>query len=129
MFLKQNLSTVKYICANGRYEYVVVVDYRQDLEEQLLAWGWDVTFEAEFPVFKVNELDVRKKDPDLNLFVETTRWFGLKLRLEFNNVLDKTEARTRNIYAGERQLSPLLRRQLQDRTDGREIGLSLSGSF
>ena len=110
-------------------EYVLVVDYRQDFEAARVAWGWDVTFEAELPVFKVNELDVRNKDGDLNFFVETTRWFGLKIRLEFNNVLDKTVARERNIYTVERDLSPLLRRQLQDRTDGREIGLSLSGSF
>jgi len=110
-------------------EYVAIIDFRQDLQNSRMAWGWDVTLEADLTEFKVNELDSRNRDADLNLFVETTRWLGLKLRLELNNVLDKTEARERNIYTVERDLSPLLRRQLQHRTDGREIGLSVSGSF
>jgi len=110
-------------------EYVAIVEFRQDLEKARVAWGWDVTYEAELIEFKVNELDARDKDPDLNFFIETTRWLGLKLRLEFNNVLDMTVVRERDIYTGERSLSPLLRRQLQDRTNGREFGLSVSGSF
>ena len=110
-------------------EYVAIVKFRQDLETARMAWGWDVTFEAELIEFKVNELDTRDKDPDLNFFIETTRWFGLKLRLEYNNVLDMAVARQRDIYTAERSLSPLLRSQLQDRTSGREIGLSFSGSF
>ena len=110
-------------------EYVLVVDYRQDFEAARVAWGWDATFEADLPVYKVNEFDYRQKDVDLNLFVETTRWFGIKLRAEFNNALDMNKTRERTIYTGERGLTPILRRQLQDRTDGREIGLSLSGSF
>jgi hypothetical protein len=109
--------------------FVFVIDYRQDFEESRIAWGWDVTQEAELKLFKVNELDVRNKEPDLNLFVETTRWFGVKMRMELNNILDMNESRNRTIYTGERSLSPLLRRQIQNRTDGREIGISLSGSF
>jgi len=109
--------------------YVVVLDFRQDFEEERVAWGSDVTFEADLKQFKVNEYDLRKREPDLNLFVETTRWFGMKVRLEFNNILDQNKERIRTFYTGQRGLSPMLRRQLQDRTDGREIGLSLSGSF
>ncbi len=110
-------------------EYAATIDFRQDLEKSRFAWGWDITYEADLIIFKVNELDVRDREPELNLFIETTRWFGLKLRLEYNNILDRIEARQRTIYAGERELTPILRRQLQDRTDGREIGLTLSGSF
>ena len=86
-------------------------------------------FEADLKQFKVNEYDLRKREPDLNLFVETTRWFGMKVRVEFNNILDMNKERIRTFYTGQRGLSPVLRRQLQDRTDGREVGLSLSGSF
>ncbi len=110
-------------------EYVVVVDFRQDFEEARIAWGTDVTLQADVRQFKVNEYDLRQREPDINLFVETTRWFGMKVRVEFNNVLDLHKDRVRTIYTGQRGLSPVLRRQIQDRTDGREIGLSLSGSF
>ena len=109
--------------------YVVVVDFRQDFEEALMAWGTDITFEADLKQFKVNEYDLRKKEPDLNLFVETTRWFDMKVRLEFNNILDMNKERVRTFYTGQRGLSPVQRQQLQNRTDGREVGLSLSGSF
>ena len=110
-------------------EYAATLDFRQDLERARFAWGFNATWEADLIIFKVNELDTRDKEPVIDLFVETTRWLGLKIRLEYNNVLDRVEARQRNLFEAERDLSPLLRRQLQDRTDGREIGLTLSGSF
>ena len=109
--------------------YVVEVDFRQDFEEEQVAWGWDMLLEADLKVFKVNELDVREKEPVIGLFVETTRWLGMKIRLEFNNILDKKVDRQRTFYAGQRGLSAVSRTQIQDRTDGREFGLSLSGSF
>ena len=114
---------------NTDNQFVVVVDYRQDFEDAQVAWGWDVTQETVLKLFKVNELDVRKKEPDINFFIETTRWFEMKIRLEFNNILDMKEDRNRTLYTNERDLSPVFRRQLQNRTDGREFGLSLSGSF
>lgn len=110
-------------------EYVAVVNFRQDFEESRIAWGWQTTLEADLPVYKVNEYDIREKQPDINLFLETTRWFGIKMRLEINNVLDKRKDRERIFYAGLRGSSPVVRRQIQDRYDGREFGLSLSGSF
>jgi outer membrane receptor protein involved in Fe transport len=110
-------------------EYAATIDFRQDLEKSRVAWGLGAVYEADLIIFKVNELDVRDREPEINLFVETTRWLGLKIRLEYNNILDRIEARQRSLYEVERDLSPLVRRQLQDRTDGREIGLTLSGTF
>lgn len=110
-------------------EYVVVVDFRQDFEEERIAWGTDITLQGDVELFKVNEYDLRKREPVIDLFVETTRWFGIKVRLEFNNMLDMHKDRVRTFYTGQRGLSPVLRRQVQDRTDGREVGLSFSGSF
>ena len=110
-------------------EYVAVIDFRQDFEEIRVAWGWDMTLEADLPVFKVDELDVRDKDPLINLFVETTRWFGIKTRIDVNNVTNMTERRTRSNFTGQRDLSLLDFRQLQHRKDGIEVGLTISGSF
>jgi outer membrane receptor protein involved in Fe transport len=110
-------------------EYVAVIDFRQDFEEIRVAWGWDMTLEADLPVFKVDELDVRDKDPLINLFVETTRWFGIKTRIDVNNVTNMTERRTRSNFIGQRDLSLLDFRQLQHRKDGIEVGLTISGSF
>ncbi len=110
-------------------EYVAEIDFRQDLEELRMAWGWDVTLEADLPVFKVDELDVRDKEPIINFFAETTRWFGIKMRLDIINATNWTENRTRTRYTGQRQISPVQFRQIQNRKDGLEVGLSFSGSF
>lgn len=109
--------------------YVLEMDFRQDFEEQRVAWGWDVTQEAELKVFKVDELDIRDKGPVIGAFIETTRWLGMKARLEFINITNRKTDRLRTFYTGQRGLSTVSRVQVQDRTDGREIGLSLSGSF
>jgi outer membrane receptor protein involved in Fe transport len=110
-------------------ELVAEIDFRQDFEEQNVAWGWNLRHEGDFPVHKVNEFDIRNKEPLVNFFIETTRWLGFKIRLDFNNVLDREQDRERIFYTGQRDLSPILRRQVQRRTEGREFGLSLSGSF
>jgi hypothetical protein len=106
-----------------------VIDFRQDLEELRMAWGWDITIEADLPVFKLDELDVRDKDPYINLFAETTQFFGVKMRVDAKNVTNWTERRTRTRYADQRGLSPILFRQLQHRKDGIEVGFTISGSF
>jgi hypothetical protein len=113
----------------GEHRYAFAVGFRQDLEESRIAWGWDVRNRAEGQLFKVNELDVRDEGTELNVFLETTRWLGLKINLSGNNLLDLEQLRHRTIYVGERELTPIDRRELTDRTDGRRIVLTVSGSF
>ena len=110
-------------------EYALTIDYRQDFEAAGMAWGWDISIQAERPLFKVNELDISEEGVGLNSFIETTRWLGMKVRLELNNLLDSTESRDRTIFTGARVLSSVARRQLEEGKDGREVVLSLSGSF
>jgi hypothetical protein len=109
--------------------YAFGVNFRQDLEAARVAWGWDVRNRAERQLFKVNELDIRDEGTEFNVFIETTRWLGLKIRLSGENLLDFEQLRNRTIYTGERELTPIDRRELQDRTDGRRVILRISGSF
>lgn len=109
--------------------YAFGINFRQDLQAARFAWGWDVRNRSERQLFKVNELDVRDEGTEFNVFVETTRWLGLKIRLSGNNLLDFEQLRHRTIYVGERELTPVERRELQNRTDGRRIVLTASGSF
>jgi hypothetical protein len=110
-------------------EYVLITDFRQDFEEARTAWGVEMRLQGEQPIFKVNELDVREEGAQLNVFIETTRWFDIKLRLEFNNLLDPPEQRERSIYSGLRGLSPIERILREEEKDGRELVLLVSGSF
>jgi hypothetical protein len=105
------------------------MDFRQDFEEQKWAWGWDVHTRAERPAFRVNELDIEDEGTEINVFVETTRWFGLKSTLTFENLLDLAETRDRTGFAGERDLTPVEFREIRDRLRSLRVSLLVSGSF
>ena len=110
-------------------EYVFDIAFRQDLETARIAWGFDIAQQGERPRFKVNELDVYNEGLETNAFIETTRWFGIKIRLEGNNLLNYVETRERTLFEGERDLSPIESWVLRERTPGRRIKFVLSGSF
>jgi len=113
---------------NGN-KYVFDFSYRQDFERARLAWGWKAAFQAERSLYKVNELDVYDEDVLITAFVETTRWLGIKIRLEGTNLLDYIEKRDRLLYSGSRDLSPVATRILRERNAGRRIALAFSGNF
>jgi hypothetical protein len=77
----------------------------------------------------VDEYDVYDEGTDLNTFVETTRWFGIKMRLSLLNILDLSQSRDRTVYVGERELSPVDFREVRTTTDGTRIMLTFSGAF
>jgi hypothetical protein len=110
-------------------EYVFDIAFRQDLEDSMVAWGWDIAGQGERPRFKVNELEIYDEEMELNAFVETTRWLGIKIRLEGNNLLNYKEFRERTLFQGERDISPIDSRIFRERIPGRRIKLILSGSF
>ena len=110
-------------------EYVIDVSYRQDFEEERIAWGWRMAEQAERPVFKVNEKEISDEGVLFSLFLETTRWFGIKTRIEGHNLFNYYEKRDRTVYAGERELSLVDSYALRERNVGRRVNLVLTGSF
>ena len=113
----------------GENKYAFTLDFRQDFEAARVAWGWDLRTRAERPLFKVNELDVHDEGEELNVFIETTRWFGMKIRLHGQNLLNLSLLRDRAVFVGQRGLSSVDFRELHDSVEGRRIIFSLSGSF
>lgn len=106
-----------------------LIKFRQDFTDARFSWGGEVGEQDERPRFKVDELDVRSEGVWLNAFAETTRWFGVRIRLEGINLLDYDENRVRTFYVGQRGLSPVDSRLVQTFHNGRRINLSVSGSF
>jgi hypothetical protein len=105
------------------------IDYRQDFEVSRVAWGWTLISRGERPLFKVNELEVWDETPDLGMFVETTRWLGIKVRLSAINVLDTPGSRVRTVFTGERDLSPVRFREIRERDRDQSVTLTFSGVF
>lgn len=115
---------------NGNIHYHYRVDYRQDFEQSHIAWGWTVADRSSRTLFKVNELDVYGEGTAVNSFIETTRWFGLKIRIEAANMLSYDQHRERTLYTGERGLTPAGSRIVRDRRhDISRVGLFLDGNF
>jgi hypothetical protein len=114
---------------NSENKYVFDVAYRQDFQQIQAAWGWEIAEQAERPRFKVNELEVFNEGVETNVFVETTRWLGIKTRLEGNNLWNYDEVRDRIIYTGRREVSPVDAQILRARKAGWRVSLTLSGNF
>jgi len=109
--------------------YTALIDFRQDFEAARVAWGWETRFRDERVLYKVNELDVYDEGTEFSVFTETTRWFGVKMRLTLKDIFNMTRDRVRTIYVGERDNSAISRRELIDNKRGRQLDLILSGSF
>jgi len=110
-------------------DYVYDLAFRQDFQNARMAWGWDIAEQADRPRFKVNELEIYDEGTEVNVFVETTRWLGIKIRLEGRNLLNYTESRDRILYERERELTPVQSSIYRERDTGRRLNLVLSGSF
>ncbi len=106
-----------------------LIKFRQDFKEAQVSWGGEVGEQAERPRFKVDELDVRSEGVWFNAFAETTRWFGLRIRVEGINILNYNENRVRTFYVGQRDLTAVDSSLVQTFNNGRRINLSISGSF
>jgi hypothetical protein len=115
--------------ANGNIAYHLRMDYRQDFEEARVAWGWTVAERGRRPLFKVNELDVRNEKFAIDAFVETTRWWGVKISVIGDNLLNFTSYRERTFYTELRDLSLIDSSEIRQRLNGRRITLTLSGNF
>lgn len=114
---------------NSDNKYAIVINYRQDFQAARMAWGWEMRNRAARPLYKVNELDITDEGTELNTFIETTRWLGVKMRVNAENIFDLNETRKRTVFTGERDLSEVDFREIRDRTIGFRVNFLVSGSF
>ncbi|MFM7350382.1 MAG: TonB-dependent receptor domain-containing protein [Erythrobacter sp.] len=80
----------------------IEIDFRHDLSEARLAWG--VTFEpaSRTRSFFANEAITDRRGRRITAFAETTRFFGLKMRLEASNLFQTRFPRDRQFFAPDR---------------------------
>ena len=118
--------TIRFYSEN---DYVVDIAFRQDFEEAGWAWGFDTAFQSDRAVFKVNELENFEEGVELNAFIETTRWRGIKIQLEGRNLTNYLEVRDRLAFTGRRDLTPIQERNLRLRKPNRIFTITFSGNF
>jgi len=114
---------------SGERDYEAEIAFRQDFDRARLAWGWSLALQDERSFFGADERDIHDAGPNLNAFIETTRWFGLKLRAKLENILNRDFRRDRRVFERRRALSPRAFREFRDGPRGRSLTLEISGSF
>lgn len=69
----------------GTYDWNI--DFRQDLPQLKLAWGGDYSQSGRYPYFRLDETQAFTYGPgDLDLFIETTHFDGVTVRLAADNL-------------------------------------------
>ncbi len=104
------------------------VKFRQDFEVQKVGWGWDLRSRTKRVLFKIDELDTINEEFDVGAFIETTRWFGIKMSLSGRFLFDDRE-RIRNIYETQRGLSAIESTEIHRLGLVGQIDFTLSGNF
>jgi hypothetical protein len=121
---KRNLS--------NRIQREFRLDFRHNIDSTEWAWGGMIATSSDEPFFGLDEyvaVDNIAGTLDADLFVETTRWFGVRLRLQAGNVLNRRFERDRFVWDGPREQTPLLFGESRSRTRGHSVELAATGSF
>ncbi|WP_262694422.1 TonB-dependent receptor plug domain-containing protein [Kordiimonas aquimaris] len=80
--------------------------FRQDITEHRVAWGVSLEGRFDEPNFFVEEVNTFSGNDRFTFFVETTRWFGVKTRLEVENFNGARFTSQRNFFEPDRGGEP-----------------------
>ena len=115
---------------SGQRGYSLFSELRQDVIEQRWAWGVELEYADQAQNFGLDELEIFQNGLDIDAFVETTRFRGVKMRLEAFNLIDFKIERDRRLFDGPRgDDAELILRELRDRRRGRTLIFTISGTF
>jgi hypothetical protein len=108
------------------------IDFRQDLPDWKLAWGGDYTDVGEYRLFRLDEDQSITFGPgDLDLFVETTYFDGVTVRLSADNLGPQPQRTDRRFFTPNRFPGGVVSgREFRESDSATPIySLSVSGAF
>jgi len=114
---------------SGQRGYALESEIRQDLAALRIAWGVEAEYEDTTTRFELEEIDIEESGLDVEPFIESTRWLGVKMRLTVQNLLNRKFERDRRVFEPDRNQETPRFRELRDRRRGRSILFSVGGSF
>ncbi|MEM1433589.1 MAG: TonB-dependent receptor [Pseudomonadota bacterium] len=106
----------------------IEVTFRQDLVDQRWSWGVFYRAKTESQDFFTDEISDSSWGENWTLFAETTRWFGLRTRLELRQVKTREFPRTRLFFDPDRS-GAFAGSEVQLRERGMFARLEFSGQF
>jgi hypothetical protein len=106
------------------------MDFRQNLPEHDLAWGWSLYTQGYEDVFRYTQSDVYTHvDPSINIFIESTAIDGVTLSLRLGDVLAAVRERERTFYTGSRVDDIVAAREIQERNLGGYVVFGVQSTF
>ncbi|WP_375207717.1 TonB-dependent receptor domain-containing protein [Hyphococcus sp.] len=114
---------------SSEQSWVSSLEFRQDFTEQQWAWGWDLEIGGPEFEFGLDEFERENDKVDLDIYWETSRFQGVKLRIELKNLLRGGDSRRRLRYEDARSLSYLEFEEARARSGARALAVEVSGTF
>ena len=111
----------------GRYWRI---DFRQDLENQPWAWGFDYASNNGSTDYRLSELRVQERGQgDFDIFIERSGILGGVLRLDVENIGDVELRRERLFFRPDRSTGRAAGRETRVAQLGQVVRLTLRGTF
>ncbi|WAT19142.1 TonB-dependent receptor plug domain-containing protein [Aurantiacibacter sp. MUD11] len=110
--------------------FEIRLDFRHDIPETDYAWGLEFRDTERAPSYRVAEIITDHSPSTFGaVFVEHKDVFGATVRLRVGNVFDANTTTLRTVYAGPRDVSPVLFTEDRRRSIGQVFNLTVAGSF
>ncbi|RKR00469.1 outer membrane receptor protein involved in Fe transport [Maricaulis maris] len=115
---------------SGTREWELRLDYRQTFPQSQMAWGWDYFWLSDGEVHRSREFQHHDNtDGDLDIYVETTRFFGVTLRAQVDAVFNTGDDRQRIFYDGSRASGIIDGIDYRNTSMGRTFQISARSTF
>lgn len=104
--------------------------FRQDYPEAAVSWGFNFFRNSGSYSYRINEVQfVDPQQNSIEAFVETTRFFGVNIRLQVNNIGNNYTDRHRFRFFGPRDTAPLAVTEWRRQYDDVVVNLRVRGTF
>jgi hypothetical protein len=106
------------------------LDYRQTFPQQQMAWGFDYFWLSDGESYRAQRFEeYDNTDGDLDVYVETTRFFGATIRAGVDGVFNNGDDRRQVIYDGSRANGVVLAEEYRNISMGQTIYLRITDTF
>lgn len=105
-------------------------EFRQDFPEAKWSWGFDLAQGNPSETYRIDEkYKFTPRFGDFDIYVETTRFLGINIRLGVDSVFDPVYERERTIYADSRAEGSIARRDLREQQYGQLYYVRFKGTL
>lgn len=114
----------------GDSDYWWGVDFRQDFTDAQISWGVELRDRGQRSSFRLDEIRNNENTaPRAEVFVETTRFFGVTTRVQVENIADRRDRRERIFYDAPRDIGMINAIERREKGSGLFYRFIVRGTF